>query len=154
MFVLDIINPNYTEESSDYVNSDIEISSSCITKTNIGDDSNDSLAFERDNDSSSNMSFLHIGDKRLKTNKSSQKQVDRVRLAECLDYLHRMIGRKDKEDIFGHPVTDDIAPGYSSIIKSPMDLSTMRKKIDSHDYDSIVEYRVINLILKFFLNLY
>jgi len=64
------------------------------------------------------------------------------RLAECLDYLHRLIGRKDKEDIFQLPVTDDIAPGYSTIIKNPMDLSTMKKKIDSQMYMSIAEYRV------------
>lgn len=141
MKVKDIsINPSYTEESSDYVNSDIEISN---TKTNIADDSNDSLTYDRDNDSMSSLSFIQVGDKRLKTNKS--KQIDNVRLAECLDYLHRMVGRKDKEDIFGLPVTDDIAPGYSTIIKNPMDLSTMRKKIDSHIYNSIVEYRVIFL---------
>ncbi|RNA42835.1 bromodomain-containing 7 isoform X2 [Brachionus plicatilis] len=134
-----IINSNYTEDSSDYVNSDIEIT--CSTKTNIADDSSDSLTCDRDNDSSSSLSFLQLGDKRLKTSKSSHKQIDHVRLAECLDYLHRMVGRKDKEDIFGLPVTDDIAPGYSTIIKNPMDLGLMRNKIDSHAYNSIVEYR-------------
>lgn len=94
----------------------------------------------------SSLSFLQVGDKRFKTNKS--RQIDNVRLAECIDYLHRMIGRKDKEDIFGLPVTDDIAPGYSSIIKNPMDLSKMRKKIDSHMYNNIVEYRVKKKIKK------
>jgi hypothetical protein len=74
----------------------------------------------------------------------NNKSIDEGRLAECLDYLHRMISRKDKEDIFQYPVTDDIAPGYSLIIENPMDLSTMRKKIDSHAYNSLVEYRVIN----------
>ena len=64
------------------------------------------------------------------------------RLTEVLDYLHRMICRKDKDGIFELPVTDDIAPGYSLIIARPMDLSTMRKKIDSHEYATLKEYRV------------
>ncbi|CAF0834997.1 unnamed protein product [Brachionus calyciflorus] len=149
------VNPNFTEDSSDYMNSDVEVMSinpsklkdSASNFSNLGsaqaDDSNDSFILDRDNDSSSNLSFFQTGDKRLKTNKPVQQRqhVDHLRLAECLDYLHRMIGRKDKEDIFGLPVTDDIAPGYSTIIKNPMDLSTMRKKIDTHAYNSIVEYR-------------
>ncbi len=72
------------------------------------------------------------------------RPLDESRLAECLDHLHRMICRKDKEDIFTWPVTDDIAPGYSLIIKNPMDLSTMKKKIDAHMYSSVMEYRVKN----------
>jgi hypothetical protein len=70
------------------------------------------------------------------------------RLTEVLDYLHRMICRKDKDGIFELPVTDDIAPGYSLIIARPMDLSTMRKKIDSHEYATLKEYRVgVNISL-------
>lgn len=75
----------------------------------------------------------------------NRNYIDESRLAECLDYLHRMISRKDKDDIFQWPVTDDIAPGYSLIIANPMDLSTMRKKIDSHTYVTLKEYRVMKL---------
>ena len=77
--------------------------------------------------------------------------VDKTRLTECLDYLHRMISRKDKEDIFHEPVTDAIAPGYSLIIKKPMDLSTMKKKIDEQQYDSVSDYRVSDYSLFPFL---
>ena len=52
-----------------------------------------------------------------------------------------MISRKDKEDIFQFPVTDLIAPGYSLIIKNPMDLGTMKKKIDAFEYTNVMEYR-------------
>lgn len=31
--------------------------------------------------------------------------------------------------VFRDPVTDDMAPGYSTIIKNPIDLSTIKKKI-------------------------
>jgi len=62
-------------------------------------------------------------------------------LNECLEYIHRMVYRKDKEGIFEFPVTDQIAPGYSTIIKNPMDLSTMKGKIDSNEYTNVMEYR-------------
>jgi hypothetical protein len=135
------------------------------------EDSNDSFAFDNDSSlsmtpSTNTVALTAAGtiDRRFKpkpsTNNSASslassmyalnasigtnKAGDESRLAECLNYLHIMIGRKDKEDIFGLPVTDDIAPGYSSIIKNPMDLSTMKVKIDSYLYKSIMEYRVSN----------
>ncbi len=72
---------------------------------------------------------------------------------ECLDYLHRMINRKDKEAIFEFPVTDDIAPGYSTIIKRPMDLTTMKKKIENYEYNTVAEYRVTKLVMTFFFRM-
>lgn len=62
----------------------------------------------------------------------------------CCSYS--LIGRKDKEGIFQDPVTDLIAPGYSLIIKDPMDLSTMKTKIDSNEYRNVMEYRVYFLL--------
>lgn len=52
------------------------------------------------------------------------------------------IYRKDVNGFFAYPVNDMIAPGYSSIILHPMDLSTMMSKIDSHQYRNVVEYKV------------
>lgn len=131
--------------------------SSSNLATNLADDSNDSFMYDRDNDSSSaQFGSVNVGassttvaaststDRRFSQKLGALgKPLDEVRLAECLDHLHRMISRKDKEDIFQWPVTDDIAPGYSLIIKNPMDLSTMKKKIDAHMYCSVMEYRVL-----------
>lgn len=50
--------------------------------------------------------------------------------------------RKDPSAFFSFPVTDFIAPGYSMIIKHPMDFSTMREKIKNNDYQSIEELKV------------
>ena len=50
--------------------------------------------------------------------------------------------RKDVNGIFAFPVTDQIAPGYSNIIKDSMDFSTIRNKIDNNEYDSVSEYIV------------
>lgn len=49
--------------------------------------------------------------------------------------------RRDPEGIFAEPVTDDIAPGYSALIKHPMDLSTMGTKVASHAYCSAEEFK-------------
>jgi Bromodomain len=39
--------------------------------------------------------------------------------------------------IFAHPVTEDIAPRYFEIIKQPMDLSTIREKLEAEEYTSV-----------------
>jgi len=56
-----------------------------------------------------------------------------------LYYLQR---RKDANGFFAFPVTENIAPGYYSIITRPMDFSTMKTKIHNGDYRSVAEYKV------------
>lgn len=51
--------------------------------------------------------------------------------------------RKDPSAFFSFPVTDLIAPGYSSIIKRPMDFSTMKEKVKKECYQSLDELKVI-----------
>lgn len=53
------------------------------------------------------------------------------------------LNRKDPSSFFSFPVTDFIAPGYSMIIKNPMDFSTMKEKIKNNGYQSIEELKVI-----------
>lgn len=62
-------------------------------------------------------------------------------LMKVLENLHKTLQRKDVDGFFAWPVNDIIAPGYSSIIPLPMDFSTMKKKIDREDYNSIAEYK-------------
>lgn len=54
--------------------------------------------------------------------------------------------RKDPSAFFSFPVTDFIAPGYSMIIKHPMDFSTMKEKIKNNDYQSIEELKVTRAV--------
>jgi Bromodomain/JmjC domain, hydroxylase len=50
------------------------------------------------------------------------------------------IRRYKSASLFLHPVTDDIAPGYSKIVKHPMDLGTMRSKLDKNEYTSMESF--------------
>ncbi|CAG0915980.1 unnamed protein product [Notodromas monacha] len=54
-------------------------------------------------------------------------------LRNILDQL----GALDNEDIFAEPVDTTIVDDYADVIKFPMDLSTMRKKVDAGDYASV-----------------
>jgi len=53
-----------------------------------------------------------------------------------------LIYRKDANGFFAFPVTENIAPGYYSIISQPMDFSTMKTKILNGEYRSVAEYKV------------
>uniref|UniRef100_A0A8D8IIV7 Bromodomain-containing protein 7 n=1 Tax=Culex pipiens TaxID=7175 RepID=A0A8D8IIV7_CULPI len=61
-------------------------------------------------------------------------------LARLLDHLLKALEKRDPHQFFAWPVTDDIAPGYSSIITRPMDFSTIRQKIDDNEYTSLSEF--------------
>ena len=50
-------------------------------------------------------------------------------LSRFLEYLLKVLQKKDSNNFFAVPVNDQFAPGYSQIIKTPMDFSTMRSKV-------------------------
>uniref|UniRef100_A0A671WKI4 Bromodomain containing 7 n=1 Tax=Sparus aurata TaxID=8175 RepID=A0A671WKI4_SPAAU len=62
-------------------------------------------------------------------------------LQEALNQLIRQLQRKDPSAFFSFPVTDLIAPGYSSIIKRPMDFSAMKDKVKKECYQSLDELK-------------
>lgn len=62
---------------------------------------------------------------------------------KCKRALLSFLNRKDPNAFFSFPVTDFIAPGYSMIIKRPMDFSTMKEKIKNNGYQSIEELKVL-----------
>ncbi|KAL5251436.1 hypothetical protein ACHWQZ_G016965 [Mnemiopsis leidyi] len=55
--------------------------------------------------------------------------------------LIQAIMRKDIHMIFAEPVSDLIAPGYSTIISSPMDLSTMQAKVQRGEYSTLKDVK-------------
>ncbi|XP_060906482.1 bromodomain-containing protein 9 isoform X2 [Labrus mixtus] len=60
---------------------------------------------------------------------------------QLLEHFLRQLQRKDPHGFFSFPVTDAIAPGYSMIIKHPMDFSTMKDKIENNDYKTVTEFK-------------
>ncbi|XP_073515462.1 bromodomain-containing protein 7 [Phyllobates terribilis] len=71
----------------------------------------------------------------------AKPEEDQTPLQEALNQLVRQLQRKDPSSFFAFPVTDFIAPGYSMIIKHPMDFSTMKEKIRSGEFESIEELK-------------
>ncbi|CAI2311321.1 unnamed protein product [Caenorhabditis sp. 36 PRJEB53466] len=53
------------------------------------------------------------------------------------DHILRKLIDKDPEQYFAYPVTPAMAPDYKDIIKEPMDLQTVREKIEDNKYPSL-----------------
>ncbi|KRY58307.1 Peregrin [Trichinella britovi] len=56
-----------------------------------------------------------------------------------LDLVNRLLAF-DVEEVFAQPVSEEIVPGYRSIISNPMDLGTMRKKVLQFEYMNVNEF--------------
>ncbi|XP_073996393.1 bromodomain containing 7/9 isoform X1 [Rhodnius prolixus] len=70
----------------------------------------------------------------------SRQKASRTPLQKTLDYLQVQLEKKDPQQFFAWPVTDQIAPGYSLTISRPMDFSTMKQKIDDNAYPNLTSY--------------
>ncbi|KAA8596110.1 hypothetical protein FQN60_011401 [Etheostoma spectabile] len=69
------------------------------------------------------------------------KKKGQTPLQEALNQLIRQLQRKDPSAFFSFPVTDLIAPGYSAIIRRPMDFSTMKDKVKKECYQALDELK-------------
>nr|KAF6354376.1 bromodomain containing 9 [Myotis myotis] len=67
-------------------------------------------------------------------------------IQQLLEHFLRQLQRKDPHGFFAFPVTDAIAPGYSMIIKHPMDFGTMKDKIMANEYKSVTEFKQAALL--------
>ncbi|XP_072509710.1 bromodomain-containing protein 9 [Notamacropus eugenii] len=62
-------------------------------------------------------------------------------IQQLLEHFLRQLQRKDPHGFFAFPVTDAIVPGYSMIIKHPMDFGTMKDRIVANEYKSVTEFK-------------
>ncbi|VDN41564.1 unnamed protein product [Gongylonema pulchrum] len=58
-----------------------------------------------------------------------------------MDGVIEKIASKDYSDVFAKPVSEKEVPGYSTVIKNPMDLSTMRKKLAKGEYKNLSQLK-------------
>ncbi|KAM9825641.1 bromodomain-containing protein 7 isoform X2 [Syngnathus typhle] len=70
------------------------------------------------------------------------EEKEQTPLQEALNQLIRQLQRKDPSAFFTFPVTDLIAPGYSAVIRQPMDFSTMKDKVKKQCYTSLDELKM------------
>ncbi|XP_053116949.1 bromodomain-containing protein 9 isoform X5 [Hemicordylus capensis] len=71
----------------------------------------------------------------------TQPENESTPIQQLLEHFLRQLQRKDPHGFFAFPVTDAIAPGYSMIIKHPMDFGTMKEKIAANEYKSVTEFK-------------
>nr|XP_028557754.1 bromodomain-containing protein 9 isoform X3 [Podarcis muralis] len=71
----------------------------------------------------------------------TQPESESTPIQQLLEHFLRQLQRKDPHGFFAFPVTDAIAPGYSMIIKHPMDFGTMKEKIAANEYKSVTEFK-------------
>ncbi|XP_073693134.1 bromodomain-containing protein 7 [Garra rufa] len=81
-------------------------------------------------------------DKPLTPSLAKMEEKEQTPLQEALSQLIRQLQRKDPSAFFSFPVTDLIAPGYSLIIKRPMDFSTMKEKVKKEQFQSLEELKL------------
>ncbi|XP_064414612.1 bromodomain-containing protein 7 isoform X2 [Latimeria chalumnae] len=82
-----------------------------------------------------------LPEKPIGTPSAKSEEKEQTPLQEALTQLIRQLQRKDPTAFFSFPVTDFIAPGYSIIIKRPMDFSTMKEKVKRTEYQSVEELK-------------
>ncbi|XP_068179831.1 bromodomain-containing protein 9 isoform X2 [Antennarius striatus] len=80
------------------------------------------------------------GDRPVRACRTQQENESTPR-QQLLEHFLIQLQRKDPHGFFAFPVTDAIAPGYSMIIKHPMDFSTMKDKIRNNEYNTVTEFK-------------
>ncbi|KAI5626176.1 bromodomain-containing protein 7 [Silurus asotus] len=110
-----------------------------MTKKRKGHDSGD-----QDWDEQSRTPVRSYGsqDKPLTPSLAKPEDKEQTPLQEALSQLIRQLQRKDPNAFFSFPVTDLIAPGYTLIIRRPMDFSTMKEKVKRECYQSLDELKM------------
>ncbi|KAL1140402.1 hypothetical protein AAG570_000334 [Ranatra chinensis] len=72
--------------------------------------------------------------------KAQSLEIELCPMASVFRHLIDTLRSYDTGEIFIEPVDQVEVPDYGGVIKNPMDLSTMRKKVDSFHYESLSDF--------------
>lgn len=70
-----------------------------------------------------------------------QSRADKQIWGKCREIVRGILKNHEYKSVFGAPVTEAVAPGYSMLIKRPMDLGTITSKLDKRLYNTPYEFR-------------
>jgi len=73
----------------------------------------------------------------------TQAEIKQIELNPFMFFLRKvldLLAENDAQDIFAEPVDTDEVADYLDIVKTPMDFSTMRKKLENFEYSNIDDF--------------
>merc|ERR1712130_1079150 len=73
----------------------------------------------------------------------TQSEIKQIELNPFMFFLRKvldLLAENDAQDIFAEPVDTDEVADYLDIVKTPMDFSTMRKKLENFEYSNIDDF--------------
>lgn len=91
--------------------------------------------------SKSTLPYLHIQSYNGAVEQAYELPEYKELLKKILSELVDKMAAADSEKVFHYPVTDEMAPDYSDIIKQPICLSDIRSKVLNSYYRDIQEFK-------------
>jgi len=68
-------------------------------------------------------------------------------LQRLMEFMIRVLKRKDINGFFYHPLNETLCPGYNNVVENPIDFDIIQQKFDKGLYENIAKFRVDLMLL-------